>query len=97
VFGQLQAERVVTGTAAVNQASRRLLERLGFQKIGQEVASFRAAEDGKPIEFLGYRLAISRDERENMKSSVCPTSTAANGRHTPPEGMLSDDRVARPR
>lgn len=67
-FGQLQADRVVTGTAAVNQASCQLLERLGFQKVGEETTSFRTAEDGKPIEFLGYRYAISRNEWENRKT-----------------------------
>jgi len=67
-FGQLQADRVVTGTAALNQTSCRLLERLGFQKIGEEIASFKTAEDGKPIEFLGYRYAISRDEWEERKT-----------------------------
>jgi [ribosomal protein S5]-alanine N-acetyltransferase len=61
-FGQLQADRVVTGTAAVNQASCRLLERLGFQKNGEKIVSFKTAEDEKPIEFLGYRYAISRDD-----------------------------------
>jgi [ribosomal protein S5]-alanine N-acetyltransferase len=67
-FGQLHACRVVTGTAAVNQASCRLLERLGFKKIGEETASFRTAEDGKPIEFLGYRYAIWKDEWQNRKA-----------------------------
>jgi [ribosomal protein S5]-alanine N-acetyltransferase len=67
-FGQLQAYRVVTGTAAVNQASCRLLERLGFKKVGEETASFRTAEDGKPIEFLGYRYAIWKDEWQNRKT-----------------------------
>lgn len=66
-FGQLQADRVVTGTAALNKASCRLLERLGFQKVGEEKASFRADENGKPIEFLGYHYVISKDEWEDRK------------------------------
>lgn len=61
-FGPLQADRVISGTAAVNHASCRLLERLGFQRVGEETASFRTAQDGKPIEFLGYRYAIARNE-----------------------------------
>jgi [ribosomal protein S5]-alanine N-acetyltransferase len=67
-FGQLQADRVVAGTAAVNHASCLLLERLGFRKVGEEIASFRTAEDGKPVEFLGNRYSIMRDEWENEKT-----------------------------
>jgi RimJ/RimL family protein N-acetyltransferase len=67
-FDQFQADRVVTGTAAVNLPSRRLLERLGFQKIGEERTTFKVAEDGKPIEFLGYHYAIARNDWVNRKS-----------------------------
>jgi len=35
-FRQLQALRVITGTAAVNRNSCRLLERLGFQKLARK-------------------------------------------------------------
>lgn len=66
-FGQLQADRVVTGTAAVNHASCRLLERLGFTKIGKKTASFKTGKDGKPIEFMSYTYALSKDEWENKK------------------------------
>jgi len=64
VFERLQALRVVTGTAAVNRASCRLLERLGFKRTAESMGSFRNTRDGKPIEFLGYTYAISRDEWE---------------------------------
>ncbi len=64
-FGQLQATRVITGTAALNQNSCRLLERLGFQKIGEKLSSFKNAEDGTPIEFLGCVYALSKEEWEN--------------------------------
>ncbi|HEX3049756.1 MAG TPA: GNAT family N-acetyltransferase [Aggregatilineaceae bacterium] len=37
-FEQLQVEKVVTGTAAENQPSCRLLERLGFEKTGESRA-----------------------------------------------------------
>jgi RimJ/RimL family protein N-acetyltransferase len=63
-FDRLQAQRVVTGTAAVNRASCRLLDRLGFKRTAESTGSFRNTEDGKPIEFLGYSYAISRDEWE---------------------------------
>jgi RimJ/RimL family protein N-acetyltransferase len=64
-LGQLQALRVITGTAAVNRNSRRLLERLGFRKTGEKISSFKTGADGKPIEFLGYSYAISKAEWEN--------------------------------
>ncbi len=63
-FDRLQADRVITGTAAVNRASCRLLERLGFKKTVESTGSFRNTPDGKPIEFLGYTFAISRGEWE---------------------------------
>jgi len=61
-FDRLQAHRVVTGTAAANHASCRLLERLGFKKTSESTASFRAAPDGQPIQFIGYTFELSRDE-----------------------------------
>lgn len=61
-FGPLQAKKVVTGTAAANQPSCRLLERLGFRKTAENIGSFRTDEFGKPIEFLGYSYVIEREE-----------------------------------
>lgn len=61
-FDQLQADRLITGTAAVNNPSWRLLEKLGFKRTGESTGSFRNDPDGKPIEFLGYTYAISSDE-----------------------------------
>jgi len=61
-FEQLEADRVITGTAAENRASCRLLERLGFRKTDESKGSFRNTQDGKPIEFIGHTFAISRDE-----------------------------------
>lgn len=61
-FNRLQADNVITGTAAANLASCRLLERLGFKKTAENAGSFRNAPDGKPIMFLGYKYAISRNE-----------------------------------
>ena len=61
-FGPLQAQRVVTGTAAANTASRRLLERLGFRKTSESTGSFRNDADGRPITFLGYAYELTREE-----------------------------------
>jgi RimJ/RimL family protein N-acetyltransferase len=60
-FDDLQAQRVVAGTAAANHASCRLLERLGFEKTGESTVSFRTGPDGKPIRFLGYSYRITRE------------------------------------
>ena len=61
-FDRMEARKVISGTAAANRASCRLLERLGFRKIDERISSFKTAEDGKPIEFLASLYAISRDE-----------------------------------
>lgn len=61
-FDRLQAQRVITGTAAANRASCRLLERLGFQLTASGTSSLRNTPDGTPIEFLGCTYSISRDE-----------------------------------
>jgi len=61
-FGPLAADRVVTRTAAANEPSCRLLERLGMRKTGESRGSFRRTPEGEPIEFLGFSFAISRDE-----------------------------------
>lgn len=65
-FGSLQAQLMVTATAAVNYPSRKLLDRLGFQKISEASVSFRTNESGEPIEFLGYSFSLSRDEWERL-------------------------------
>lgn len=69
-FDQLQADNIITGTAALNVPSCRLLERLRFKKTAENTGSFRNAPDGKPIEFLGYSYALSRDA---WKSALKPT------------------------
>jgi [ribosomal protein S5]-alanine N-acetyltransferase len=61
-FDQLGALSIVSGTAAANLPSRRLLERLGFQKTDEAATSFRKNADGTPIEFLGYAYALSRQD-----------------------------------
>jgi len=60
-FEDRQAHHVVTGTAAANGASCRLLERLGFQKTSESMGTFRQTPDGKPIQFVGCTFELSRD------------------------------------
>jgi RimJ/RimL family protein N-acetyltransferase len=61
-FRSLGADRITTGTAAANRPSRRLLEGLGMKVTGEATASFRQAEDGQPIEFLGLTFALDRED-----------------------------------
>lgn len=61
-FEQLHARQVSSGTAAVNRASCRLLERLGFRQVEERTGSFRNAPDGTPIQFAGYTFALTREE-----------------------------------
>jgi ribosomal-protein-alanine N-acetyltransferase len=58
-FNQLNADKVITGTAATNQPSCRLLNRLGFKKISEQAVSLRTTPDGKPIEFQAYNFERS--------------------------------------
>lgn len=59
-FERLQARQIVSGTAAANLTSCRLLERLGFQRTGESISSFRCAPDGTPIRFIGYSFVLTR-------------------------------------
>jgi [ribosomal protein S5]-alanine N-acetyltransferase len=61
-FAALQAEAVVSGTAAANGPSCRLLERLGFTKTGEAIGSFWKTPEGQPIEFMGNSFALTRSE-----------------------------------
>ena len=63
---RLQATRVVSGTAAANHASCRLLERLGFQKTAEDRGSFRTTADGRPITFLGYTFELSQADWQRV-------------------------------
>jgi RimJ/RimL family protein N-acetyltransferase len=61
-FEQFGADKIVTGTAAANHPSCQLLKRLGMRKTGESTGSFRKTPDGKPIEFVGFSFALSKDE-----------------------------------
>jgi len=57
-FYTLQVERLESGTANLNNPARRLLERLNFSKLNEELLSFRKMPDGKPIEFIGANYLL---------------------------------------
>jgi RimJ/RimL family protein N-acetyltransferase len=61
-FRDLKADCLTSGTAAENGPSCRLLDRLGFKKISEGPVSFRKTPDGKPVEFVGWGLALSRED-----------------------------------
>jgi len=61
-FKRLRARRVVSGTAAANTPSVRLLERLGFRVVGESETSFRETPEGQPITFPGYAFALTQPE-----------------------------------
>ncbi len=66
-FNELQGQRVISGTAAVNQPSCHLLERLGFQKTEEITGSFQKTPDGKPIEFPAYIFVLTKEDWEEKK------------------------------
>ena len=61
-FSDLKADCLTSGTAAANGPSCRLLDRLGFTKIGEGTVSFRKTPDGKPIEFVGWEFILARED-----------------------------------
>jgi hypothetical protein len=54
--------------AAANRP-RRLLERLGFKKIGEGQASFWTNAEGKPVEFTGYSYALTKEEWDEFNTT----------------------------
>jgi [ribosomal protein S5]-alanine N-acetyltransferase len=66
VFSDLAADSLTCGTAAENTPSRRLIDRLGFKKVGEETISFRKTPEGKPIEFTGYWFTLPKDSWKNQ-------------------------------
>ncbi len=61
-FQELGAEKIVSGTAAINTPSVRLLTRLGLRKTGEFPISFQQDAEGKPIEFTGCSWEMKREE-----------------------------------
>jgi len=58
----LKAQKVTAGTAAVNEPSCRLLDRLGFRKVSESTGHLQVAPDGAPIDFLGFNYELTREE-----------------------------------
>ena len=59
-FCDLGVERLTSGTAVKNLPSNRLLNRLGFEKTGEETCAFRTSAEGKPLSFTGSTFELKR-------------------------------------
>ncbi len=71
-FDQLGVQRLVSGTAEANQASMRLLQKLGFHVTRRMRGSMQQDEQGNPIEFDGCELQMTREAYEQAKSTHSP-------------------------
>jgi len=60
-FNTLNVERITSGTANLNYPSCKLLNKLGFCKVSEGVASFRTDAEGKPIEFIGSSFILEKE------------------------------------
>lgn len=61
-FNNLNVERITSGTANLNYPSCKLLNKLGFIKTGEAIASFRKTSEGKPIEFVGSSFLLKKED-----------------------------------
>lgn len=67
LLGELQVDKCVAGTAAVNATSRKLLDRLGFKEVGEKMTHFREDDTGAPIEFLYTLYELDREQWKTKK------------------------------
>jgi RimJ/RimL family protein N-acetyltransferase len=58
-FTNRGAVRIVSGTAAANTTSVKLLQKLGFTITGESTGSLQNDSEGKPIMFLGYTFELT--------------------------------------
>ena len=68
-FTEWGAQKFKSGTAAVNRRAVQLLERLGFQKVGESDCTFRNGIDGEPIVFTGYNYRLAFEQWEQNEPS----------------------------
>ncbi|EMS73056.1 GNAT family N-acetyltransferase [Ruminiclostridium cellobioparum] len=59
-FSVLGLERITSGTANKNYPSYNLLNKLGFKKTHEGIASFRKTPDGTPIDFTGSLFLLEK-------------------------------------
>ena len=63
-FNTIGVEKFTSGTANLNYPSINLLVKLGFQKTGESIQSFRSTPEGKPVEFTGSSFVLEKTEWE---------------------------------
>ncbi len=61
-FSNMCVERITSGTANLNYPSCKLLNKLGFIKMGEGTASFRKTSEGNPIEFSGSSFLLKKED-----------------------------------
>jgi len=69
-FDELEIDRIVTYNAADWKGQIEPLHRLGMKKTGEGVGSFSKDSAGKPIEFVGYTLEITREEWVSLNNPL---------------------------
>ena len=67
LFEVFRIDRCIAGTAAVNNKSRKLIERLGFRETIQKQVHFRKDSNGDPINFNYVIYEFSRKDWEIYK------------------------------
>ena len=68
-FSTMGVERFTSGTANLNYPSTNLLLKLGFQKTGESIQSFRTTPEGKLVEFTDSSFLLEKKEWAKQKYS----------------------------
>lgn len=67
-FNTLMVDSLESGTALLNAPSCRMLDRLGFEKTGEEKLAFRKDAEGNPIEFTGGSFLLEKETWMSLES-----------------------------
>lgn len=87
VFEELGAKEVITGTAAENIPSCKLLERLGLLIVKESMSSFCSDAHGNPIIFKSYEYKLTY-ESWSAKCTAEDSMPSIDVRHMDEEGSL---------
>lgn len=69
-FRTLRVDSLESGTALLNAPSCRMLDRLGFEKTGEERLAFRKTSEGKPIEFVGGSYLLEKKTWMSLEAGM---------------------------
>lgn len=67
-FTTLKVDSLESGTALLNEPSCKMLDRLGFEKTGEETLAFRKTHEGNPIEFVGGTFLLEKEAWMSLES-----------------------------